>query len=103
MPNVNKKDDFIMINTRACARGVITVIVLCVCVCVCVSFSTSIKSLYSILNMAIGFTLDLQDFQLAHFAEKASFVSSGRFRFFLRHGSHFDDAACRRPFTVYVR
>ena len=30
--------------------------------------------------MAIGFTLDLQDFQLTDFAKKASFVSSGSFR-----------------------
>ena len=42
---------------------------------VCVPFSSSIRRLYRILNMAIGFTLHLKDFQLTDFAEKASFVS----------------------------
>ena len=81
-------------------RTRVTVIVLCVCV----SFSSSIKRLFSILNMAIGFTLDFQDFQLTDFAEKASLVRSGRFRFFSTHGGHFDDACYLRaddplPFT----
>ena len=47
----------------ACARGIITVLT----PCVCVSFSSSTKRLFGILNMAIGFTLDLQDFQLNGF------------------------------------
>ena len=42
---------------------------------VCVPFSSYIRRLYRILNMAIGFTLHLKDFQITDFAEKASFVS----------------------------
>ena len=54
--------------------------------------------------MAIGFTLDLKEFQLTDFAEAASFVSSGTFHFFSTHGDHFDDNSysMSRPFTVYV-
>ena len=52
--------------------------------------------------MAIGFTLDLEDFQLMDLAEKASFVSSGIFSFFSTHGGHFDDTSYKRAFTAYV-
>ena len=58
---------------------------------VCVSFSSSIKCLFRILNVTIGFTLDLKGFQLTDFAEKAPFVRSGRFRLPIMpmHGGHF--------------
>ena len=39
---------------------------------VCMSFSNSIERFYRILNMAMDFTLDLRDFQVTDFAEKAS-------------------------------
>ena len=65
----------IILNTwRACARGVITELTLSVAV-----FYSSIKHLYYILNMAIGFTLDLEDFQLTDFTEKALLTSYGSY------------------------
>ena len=60
-------------------RTRVTVLTPCVCVCVCVAFSSSIKRLYAILNMAIGFTLSLKGFQLTVFS-KASLKSYSTFR-----------------------
>ena len=67
-------------SARMCMR--VTVLTPCVCVCEYVSFSGSIKRLYRISNMAIGFTLDLKDFQLTDFVEKASFMSYSSFTTF---------------------
>ena len=56
--------------------------VLTSCVCVCPPFSGSIKHLYNTLIMAIGFVLNIKDFQLTDFSEKASFESYSLFRSF---------------------
>ena len=64
-----KKTDQV-INARRMRTRVIVLIL-----CVCPPFSRSIRRLYCILNIAIGFTLHLKGFQLTDFAEKASFVS----------------------------
>ena len=53
---------------RACARGIITVIIPCVSVC-----SSFTERLYNILNMATGFTLYLQTHG---FLREGSFKSS---------------------------
>ena len=57
----------------------VIVLTLCVCLSVCPLFSGSIKRLYNTLMTEIGFVLNVKDFQLTDFSEKASFESYSLF------------------------
>ena len=70
-------------------RVIILTLCVCVCSCVCPQFSSTIKRLYRVLNMAIGFLLSLQDFLLTDFSKMASFGSYSLFSSYFLHGGHF--------------
>ena len=72
----NQKSSLIINALRTCAQGVSTHFV---CVCVCPPFSGSIKRLYNTLITAVGFVLNVKDFQLTDISEKASFKSYSLF------------------------
>ena len=67
-----------VVNARR-MRTRVTVLTLCVCP----PSANAIKRLYSILNMAIGFLLSVEGFQLTDLSKKASFRSYSHFHFFI--------------------